>query len=461
MQTLTLAFDRSARSYDADGRLHVSVSHISKATVNSYRGDEIPGWDELGLTPDKVYMLLRDPDELQKSVGTFNNLPLLSQHVPVSAADPQKDIIVGSTGTNAVFRAPYLDNSLVVWDGEYIAAIEAQDQAQLSCAYRYTPDMTPGNYEGMSYDGIMRDIIGNHVALVESGRAGPDVVVADANPFTQQEQHAMTKASGKTVAVRAALRAVLRPMMAADKAMDLYALVGNVSGKTIQQDALRIARAVKAKGYALDEDTVRDLVEEAAKDESEEEAHKDEVIGGEKANKEEGHDADPDDGYIIDRILKVLSAAGVPAAILDAVREVGQKPNEDEDPEKAHADEVEGGEKANKELDKEHAMDAAIKAAEKRTMDRFSAIRRAEREVAPIIGEVAAMDSADAIYRMALDHLGVDTSGVHASGFGPLLREVVKSRAPKGAMAQDAAAATGDFWSQFQKVDPAKLPRRA
>ena len=45
--------------------------------------------------------------------------------------------------------------------------------------------MTTGTYDGVEYDGVMRDIIGNHVALVEVGRAGSDVVVADSNPFNE------------------------------------------------------------------------------------------------------------------------------------------------------------------------------------------------------------------------------------------------------------------------------------
>jgi hypothetical protein len=40
--------------------------------------------------------------------------------------------------------------------------------------------MTPGTYGGIKYDGVMRDIVGNHVALVEEGRAGADVHVGDA-----------------------------------------------------------------------------------------------------------------------------------------------------------------------------------------------------------------------------------------------------------------------------------------
>ena len=85
--TPALAFDRSARHVDVDGRLHVAASHISKAAVNPYYGREIPGADTLGLDPARVYQLLRDPEELAKAAPTFNNLPLLSKHVPVSALD--------------------------------------------------------------------------------------------------------------------------------------------------------------------------------------------------------------------------------------------------------------------------------------------------------------------------------------------------------------------------------------
>ena len=81
---MKLAFDRSARRIDADGRLHVDRSHISKATVNPYYGKEIPGYEALGLQPDTVYRLFRDPVELERGAATFARLPILSKHVPVT-----------------------------------------------------------------------------------------------------------------------------------------------------------------------------------------------------------------------------------------------------------------------------------------------------------------------------------------------------------------------------------------
>lgn len=170
----------SARSIDENGFLHVEGSHITKATVNPYYGREIPDWQDAGLDPDKVYYGLRDPKELQASLKTWEGLPLHIEHHIDSADEPEKLTRVGAVGTGAVWNPPYVDAPLTVWDGGAIDAIEDGSFRELSCAYRYDPDFTPGIYEGINYDFVMRNIRGNHVALVEEGRAGPDVVVADA-----------------------------------------------------------------------------------------------------------------------------------------------------------------------------------------------------------------------------------------------------------------------------------------
>jgi hypothetical protein len=177
-----MAFDRATvRSVDKDGRLHVEITNISKACVNPYFGYEIPDAERLGLDLNRAHMLLRDPDELRKAAATSNNIQLLDRHVPVSAADDKKELVIGSTGTDGVFNAPFLQNSLVVWDADAIKRIESGETQELSCAYRYVADMTPGIYEGIRYDGVMRELCFNHVALVERGRAGPDVVVGDSS----------------------------------------------------------------------------------------------------------------------------------------------------------------------------------------------------------------------------------------------------------------------------------------
>lgn len=178
-ESLRLALDKSVRTIDEDGHLHVSTANISKAVVNPYRGAEIPDYQRLGLAPDKVYQLLRHPDELAKGARTFAGKPLLSVHRPTTASDHAKQITVGSIGSKVQFDGKYLTAPLTVWDAAAIDGIESDDQRELSCGYRYDADMTPGIYKGVRYDGVMRNIRGNHVALVESGRAGSDVIVGD------------------------------------------------------------------------------------------------------------------------------------------------------------------------------------------------------------------------------------------------------------------------------------------
>ncbi|WP_145933985.1 DUF2213 domain-containing protein [Yersinia entomophaga] len=183
MKDVKFAFDKaSVRRYDVDGMLHVELTPISKANVCVYYGKEIPDWEALGLNPDKAYRLLRDPEELRKAAPTFNNKPVLDTHIAVSVIDPPKEHIIGSTGTDAVYEAPYLKNSMGIYDINSIIGVENKQQREISSSYRYRLDMTPGEYEGEPYDGVMRDIVCNHVAIVPSGRAGPDVFVYDSLP---------------------------------------------------------------------------------------------------------------------------------------------------------------------------------------------------------------------------------------------------------------------------------------
>jgi hypothetical protein len=164
-----IALDKNTvRRYDQDGRLHVETSNISKANVCPYFGREIPRWKELGLDPDKLYQLYRDPQELAQAAPTFNNLPVLSEHVPVTAEAHKPELVVGSTGTDATFEHPYLCNSLVLWAKPAIEGVESEGKRELSSAYYYDADMVAGQLEdGTRYDGVMRHIRGNHVALVE------------------------------------------------------------------------------------------------------------------------------------------------------------------------------------------------------------------------------------------------------------------------------------------------------
>ena len=378
---LSIAQDRSLRSYDQDGRLHVESSNISKVTVNPYYGSEIPDYKQLGLEAKKVYYLLRDPEELKKAAPTFNNLPLLSKHIPVSADEPQKEVIAGTTGSDTVFENGYLKCSLTVWDAEAIAGIESGEQVELSSAYHYTADMTAGEFEGRHYDGVMRDIVGNHVALVDVGRAGRDVVVSDADPFYERKTMKL-KAGAK-----ARIQAAVQPLLAQDAELspdELLQVIGSLTNEvqTAEDDG---------------EDLPPENVENVGTDEDE-----------------------PEDG-------ENNPAPAEP-----------EEPAEDEEPEAP-----EGGapKPAQDAAISKMAMDAAIKRAVEAERKRSQALATAQREVAHIVGDVAMDDAAD-VYKFALEQSGIDVTGVHPSAYRAMVGMLGK---PKQPMAQDAAKTAEQF----------------
>lgn len=404
---MKLAFDRTARRIDADGRLHVAKSHISKANVCVYYGKEIPGHEALGLQPDTVYRLFRDPVELERGAATFARLPILSEHVPVTVDAPRPDLVVGAIGSEITFTPPYLDADLCVWDATAIAGIETDKVRELSCAYRYVPVMEPGEFEGQPYDGRMTEIQGNHLALVEVGRAGADVVVSDRKPFIFDKEIAM-KMSRMGKALFAAL-CVASPVLAADSA--LPALVGNADRKTFKKDD------VKAKLLALD----------ASLDSNKLDAVLDAILDVEQDPKPVETPAAAADESPADK-LRALLAGKVDDATLEAACGLLATPAADEKPEPGM---------------KKEEVDAAMDGLRKELRE----AEEARRDVRAVVGDVLGMDSAADVYGFALDHMKVDRAGVEGA---PALRALFKVAASHKVaspvhVAQDSAGLAAKF----------------
>jgi hypothetical protein len=172
VRDIEITFDR--RSYDVDNRLHVTDCILTAAQVNPYMGSEIPGGES--LDPNAIYQLYRTPDALKAAVSLFENLPLMIDHIVVSAADPKQQMIIGSV-SNARWSNGQILGDIAVWDGDAIKLIESNRQKDLSVGYRYVARMTPGTApDGTPYDGVMLSIKPNHIALVTEGRvAGAQV----------------------------------------------------------------------------------------------------------------------------------------------------------------------------------------------------------------------------------------------------------------------------------------------
>jgi hypothetical protein len=390
-----MALDSSARTIDTDGRMHIDRSHISKAAVNPYYGFEIPNAEMLGLDPQKIYYLLRSPEELAKGAETFARLPILKKHIPVSANSPRQDLVVGAIGSEVTFLDPYLDADVCIWDAQAIAGIETETMREFSCAYHYVPLMTPGEYNGEPYDGIMTQIRGNHLALVESGRAGSDVLAAD-----QKMKGIPMKMTKLGKALFVSLTTAF-PKLAADT--NLPGLLATASKKNFNKAEFRgkvLAMDAAVPGEQLD------LVMDAMMD-----------------NQEDPEPTEPK-----------------------------KKPAEDEETEEEKKAR-EKKETEEKEARDKKAKDEAEVEGEKKTkaaMDSFRAELRdaeeARREVRPVVGDVLAQDSAADIYTFALDHMKVDHAGVTGV---PALKALFKlantKAAPASRVAQDSAGLVAQF----------------
>lgn len=419
-KSLSLAFDKaSARTIDKDGRMHVSRSNISKANVCPYMGKEIPGWQSLGLDADKIYRLYRDPEELAKGAATFNNLPILLDHTYVSAEKPEKERVIGSM-SGVEFGDPYLAADLCFWDKAAIDAINAEAIEELSSAYHYKADMTPGTTpEGEAFDGVMRDIIGNHLALVERGRAGSDVIVADSDPFFKKESAMKQTKLGKALMVTLAAAS---PKIAQDSA--LLGLVGGAVKKTF--DKQKVVKAICAmdedlEPYKADEiiDAVLGVEDNPEPQEfdraPEEPKAQDEDDGGEKSKHAE--------------IIDFLKSKGLDASDLEAVGNMLTRMDRpyasDEDVQAKVEEEVK----------------TAADSLRKEIKQHYAELDKARAAVRPVVGEVIGMDSAADVYKFALKHMNVDFSGMPDAGLSKLFAvAATKKSEPSRPVAMDSAA---------------------
>lgn len=384
--------------------MHVPRCRISKANVCPYWGREIPGWQELGLDANRQYRMYRDPQALAEAARTFNNVPLLMDHVIVTAdkMDPQ---LIAGTVSNPVFEHPYLYGDVTAWTRDAIEGIETNEQKELSCAYRYVASMIPGTTgDGVPFDGrMMGPIQANHVALVAKGRAGPDVVVAD-------EALRMNKPRLPRYlsVLHATLSALVKPeaLAALDSALDED--LGEDACLTDEERTAARDQAMKDMGKdSLTDVEERAAYQRAAKDKRAKDAKVpgDPEGGAPNPNPAAAKDAAP--GTAVGNLTVTVDVnapevkAALDAAIADATKGMV-------------------------------TMDAAQQMATD-AVAAVHALYAARADVEDRVG-VITLDTAEAVYRCALDKLTIPHKDVPASALAALFAGVKAT-----AVAQDAA----------------------
>jgi len=272
--------------------------------------------------------------------------------------------------------------------------------------------MEPGEFDGQAYDGVMTEIQGNHLALVEVGRAGSDVVVSDHNPFTFKESAMKMTKLGK--ALFAALCAA-SPVLAADSA--LPALVGPATRKNFKK------AEVRAKLLALDADLDPQQLDNVI----------DALLDVEQEPKPIETPMAAADESPADKLRKLL-AGKVDDATIEEACALLATPAQDACDTPAVA------------LAKDEPKPVDVKAAMDGLRTELREAEEARRDVRAVVGDLIGMDSAAEVYTFALDHMAVDRKGVEGVAS---LRALFKAASKSVAAAPRIAADAGGLLTQF------------
>lgn len=169
----------------------VAPGNMARTGVQEYRAYEL-GLDAEGMDPMKVIRLHRPPDEVfnPDSMASFENKPITIEHPPVAVtADNWAELAKGEV-RDVCRTGDLLTGTLLIKSKDAIEALQ-EGKVQLSNGYTFELDLTSGTTaDGRAYDGLQRNIRGNHVALVDAARCGSACRIADSQP----------KLEGKTMA---------------------------------------------------------------------------------------------------------------------------------------------------------------------------------------------------------------------------------------------------------------------
>lgn len=118
----------------------------------------------------------RPPEEVfsPESLASFEQVPVTNDHPPEHLdAATTKSYCVGMTGESVHQDGDHVRTSMIVFDEATVSAM-ASGKVELSCGYAVDVVHTPGvSPQGERYDAVQKNIRGNHVAIVDVGRAGP------------------------------------------------------------------------------------------------------------------------------------------------------------------------------------------------------------------------------------------------------------------------------------------------
>ena len=221
---------------------------------------------------------LRPPEEVMHpdALASFALVPVTNEHPPEAlTADNAKQYSVGSVSESVAPEGDKVRATLMITDADAIAALDA-GRSELSCGYTADVVIEPGTWQGQRYDAKQTNIRGNHVALVDAGRAGPTCSIRmDATDVAQEitMDSVMIEVGGAKYSVPAEMAGELVKMLESKGLKPAMADAEKPAEKpseemaSVKADAQRKIDALQAKLDALQSaTTARTLRESIARE---------------------------------------------------------------------------------------------------------------------------------------------------------------------------------------------------
>ena len=262
------------RDYDTNGWFEIQDNPLSTVGVYPYMGRSISA----ECIQDHLYGVYRPESELssQECIDSFKLIPWIDDHVMLGSEDAgltpsEQKGVQGVIGQDVYFDGTTLKGNIKVFS-EAMANLIANGKKELSCGYRCRYEYAPGTYNGEPYQYVQREIRGNHLALVENGRMGPDVAVLDHLTFTidSKEFQQMTKDNEEAEKSSMTLEEVHKFL---EEVMPKLAKIQELTGKQSEEEV--DSEEEKDDTVYDDEEKEDDEEKMAVKDEEPEEEKKD------------------------------------------------------------------------------------------------------------------------------------------------------------------------------------------
>ncbi|MBO4472148.1 MAG: DUF2213 domain-containing protein [Clostridia bacterium] len=173
---------------------------VARTGTQEYLAEELGLSSGAGGRKGGLITVFRPEEEVfsPETIASFEGMPVTNDHPPeevdIGNIRALQKGHVHNVRRGSGEESDLLLADLIITDPELIRLILEEGKREISCGYTYELCEENGRF-------VQRKIRGNHVAVVDAGRAGPRVSIKDHNkPVTERRNEIMKKSLSKVLA---------------------------------------------------------------------------------------------------------------------------------------------------------------------------------------------------------------------------------------------------------------------